>query len=135
NAALRAELAPEQPASWALSSPGATGDGLRIAASLGGVPAAHDAVGMFFMPASVMSHGASHFAFPHVIADRARPGLIAVDVNGRRFTNEADSYHDFVVAMYRNGPPFRAWLVCDSTSLRQYGLGLVRPVWQWRRWY
>lgn len=35
---------------------------------------------------------------PHFI-DRAKPGVIAVTRQGRRFTNEANSYHDFVQAM------------------------------------
>ena len=136
NARLRGELSPGQPAEWALSTPEATGDGLVAAGRVGAAELASDAVGLFFMPASVMrSDDGSRFAFPHVIADRARPGLIAVDSGGRRFANEAQSYHDFVLAMYANGPPYRAWLVCDSSSLRRYGLGLVRPVWQWRRWY
>jgi len=126
---------PNEPAAWALSAPSATGDGLRIAQGVGAAVAPRDEVGMFFMPASVMTAGSDRFAFPHVIADRARPGLIAVDSGGRRFTNEADSYHDFVLAMYRRGPPYRAWLICDSHSLTRYGLGIVRPVWQWRRWY
>lgn len=136
NASLRNELAPDQPAAWALSAPGVTGDALAIAAGVGGALAPRDAVGLYFMPVSVMQRrDGSRFPFPHVIADRARPGLIAVDCKGRRFVNEADSYHDFVMAMYRDGAPFKAFLVCDSTSLARYGLGLVRPVWQWPHWY
>lgn len=134
--ALRAELSPGQPADWALSTPMATGEGATAARSIGAAIDACDPVGLFFMPASIMREpGGARFAFPHVIADRARPGLVAVDASGRRFVNEAQSYHDFVLAMYAQGAPCRAWLVCDSDSLRRYGLGLVRPVWQWRRWY
>ena len=37
---------------------------------------------------------------PHFI-DRAKPGVIAVTRNGKRFTNEGNSYHDFVQAMVK----------------------------------
>jgi succinate dehydrogenase/fumarate reductase flavoprotein subunit len=66
--------------------------------------------------------------FPHVVTDRAKPGLIAVNGAGRRFVNEAVSYHEFVRAQLRDpehGIP--AWLVCDSRFLWKYGLGRVHP--------
>ena len=42
--------------------------------------------------------------FPHIMLDRAKPGLIAVNGAGRRFVNEANSYHDFVEGMLRSQP-------------------------------
>jgi FAD binding domain len=66
--------------------------------------------------------------FPYVVTDRAKPGLIAVNREGRRFVNEAVSYHEFVRAQLRD--PQRcipAWLICDSRFLWKYGLGRVRP--------
>src|SRR3546814_14403776 len=42
----------------------------------------------------------------------------------------AVSYHEFVRAMYRahaDTPAIPAWLVCDRTFIRRYGLGLIRP--------
>jgi succinate dehydrogenase/fumarate reductase flavoprotein subunit len=68
--------------------------------------------------------------FPHILLDRAKPGLLAVDGSGRRFVNEADSYHDFVAAMLRaNGNVSRvpSYLVCDRRFIADYGLGLVHP--------
>ena len=41
--------------------------------------------------------------FPHFV-DRSKPGIIAVTRSGRRFVNEANSYHDFCQAMYRALP-------------------------------
>ena len=38
--------------------------------------------------------------YPHLALDRAKPGLIAVNSAGRRFVNEAASYHDFVDGMF-----------------------------------
>ena len=66
----------------------------------------------------------------HGHMDRGKPGLIAVNSAGRRFTNEADSYHDFVLAMYRSHqtvPSIPAWLICDHRFIRAYGIGLIRP--------
>jgi len=68
--------------------------------------------------------------YPHIILDRAKPGLIAVNSAGRRFVNEADSYHDFVAAMLRahqTVPSIPAFLICDGTFIRDYGIGLVHP--------
>ncbi|MEJ2176239.1 MAG: FAD-binding protein [bacterium] len=50
--------------------------------------------------------------------------------NGERFTSEAVSYHEFVLAMFRGnaqGAAVPAYLVCDRKSLWQYGLGAVKP--------
>jgi succinate dehydrogenase/fumarate reductase flavoprotein subunit len=62
--------------------------------------------------------------------DRAKPGLIAVNGAGRRFVNEADSYHDFVEAMLRSQlatPSIPSYLVCDRSFIRDYGIGLIHP--------
>jgi len=49
---------------------------------------------------------------------------------GRRFVNEADSYHDFVMAMLRSNrmvPSIPAHLICDRSFIKDYGIGLVHP--------
>jgi succinate dehydrogenase/fumarate reductase flavoprotein subunit len=62
------------------------------------------------------------------VTDRSKPGLIAVDQRGKRFVNEALSYHEFVRAQLRRGAQaVPAWLVCDRRFLWRYGLGAVRP--------
>jgi succinate dehydrogenase/fumarate reductase flavoprotein subunit len=56
--------------------------------------------------------------------------MIAVDRRGRRFVNEADSYHVFVPAMLeatRGDPESKAFLICDHRAIRRYGLGVVPP--------
>ena len=66
---------------------------------------------------------------PHFI-DRAKPGVIAVMRDGKRFANEGNSYHDFVQAMIKAAKPgeeIAAYLVCDHQTLRKYGLGCVPP--------
>jgi succinate dehydrogenase/fumarate reductase flavoprotein subunit len=50
--------------------------------------------------------------------------------DGRRFANEADSYHDVMKALFAatpKGEPFEAWMICDRAFIRRYGLGRVRP--------
>ena len=66
---------------------------------------------------------------PHFI-DRAKPGVIAVTPKGRRFTNEGNSYHDFVqdlVAATKGDKEIFAWEICDHKTLREYGMGCVAP--------
>ncbi len=66
--------------------------------------------------------------FPHLFMDRAKPGIIAVGHDGRRFTNEAASYHDFVQGLVNkllDEGQKSAFLVCDHSALRRYGLGAV----------
>ena len=72
-----------------------------------------------------------HVVFPHTVTDRAKPGLIAVNRDGRRFANEAVSYHQFVTAMLRESnvvDAVPAHLICDKRFLWKYGLGAIRPM-------
>ena len=67
--------------------------------------------------------------FPHFV-DRGKPGFIAVDPRGKRFVNEARSYHDFVSAMIytcKGLERTEAYLLCDSKTLRRFGIGAVPP--------
>jgi len=83
------------------------------------------------MPSSIMKQADGEISvFPHILLDRAKPGLLAVNTSGRRFVNEADSYHDFVDAMLRSstrGSEQPAYLICDRSFIRDYGIGLVHP--------
>ena len=67
--------------------------------------------------------------FPHFI-DRGKPGYIAVDRRGRRFVNEAKSYHVFVPAMVetcRGDDRVECWLITDHHGIRRFGLGAAAP--------
>jgi succinate dehydrogenase/fumarate reductase flavoprotein subunit len=83
------------------------------------------------MPCSVLElPDGSQSVYPHIVLDRAKPGLLAVNQAGRRFVNEADSYHDFVLGMLRSDqqvPSVPAHLICDHAFIGRYGIGLVRP--------
>ncbi|MEQ1883010.1 MAG: FAD-dependent oxidoreductase, partial [Burkholderiales bacterium] len=129
----RKQLFPHAPTGHEHYSPSPTtntGDGLRLAEAVGGhvdptIP--HAAA---WVPASVTTRpDGSKGVMPHFI-DRAKPGVIAVTPKGKRFTNEGNSYHDFVQAMVKSckgEPEISAWLLCDHKALRNYGLGCVAP--------
>lgn len=107
-----------------------TGDTLRMAEALGAeVTRDLDSPGAW-APVSLVPGGAGGVSrFPHLI-ERAKPGIIAVDSRGQRFVNEADSYHDFMSALFRTQPGQaapRAWLIADHRALRRYGLGWAKP--------
>lgn len=73
----------------------------------------------------------STIVYPHIVLDRSKPGLVAVNAAGRRFVDEAVSYHQFVRAMYRahrDSPCIPAMLVCDRRFIWKYGLGMIRPM-------
>ena len=107
-----------------------TGDGLRLAEAVGGRVDGTIPNAAAWVPASVTTRpDGSKGVMPHFI-DRAKPGVISVTPKGKRFTNEGNSYHDFVQAMVaanKGEPEISAWLLCDHRVLRNYGLGCVAP--------
>ena len=109
---------------------GNTGDGLRLGETVGGTVEQGYPNAAAWVPVSrVPRRDGGWGVFPHFI-DRAKPGLIAVLPNGRRFVNEANSYHDFIQALFaaqKPGEPARAFLVVDQPFLRRFGLGFVKP--------
>jgi succinate dehydrogenase/fumarate reductase flavoprotein subunit len=131
NAELRARLFPEPARQFSLAPPANTGDGI-VAAIQSGAGLEQDMQSpALWMPCSVLRRpDRTSSVFPHIVLDRAKPGLIAVNSTGRRFVNEACSYHDFVVAMLRSNevaPSVPAHLICDRGFIRDYGIGLVHP--------
>ncbi|WP_019430710.1 FAD-dependent oxidoreductase [Limnohabitans sp. Rim47] len=122
---------------WSAGSWSNTGDGLRMGESAGGVVANDLVQAAALAPVSLVpranpgskSNQGSVAHFPHLI-ERAKPGLIAVTLQGQRFTNEANSYHDFMQGLLAATPAGQApeaWLVCDHAFIRYYGLGAVKP--------
>jgi succinate dehydrogenase/fumarate reductase flavoprotein subunit len=112
------------------SPAGNTGDGLRLAEAVGGWVDATIAHAAAWVPTSVTTRAdGSHGVMPHFV-DRAKPGVIAVTRQGKRFANEANSYHDFIqdmVAACKGEQTVSSWLLCDHRALRNYGLGCVAP--------
>jgi succinate dehydrogenase/fumarate reductase flavoprotein subunit len=128
NTSLRRALFPGQIAPLSQAPEGNTGDGISLARDgLGAaVDDGCDSAGLW-MPCSTLKKPDGRLSvWPHILLDRAKPGLMAVGPDGRRFVNEADSYHDFCMGMIRAGLG-AAWLVVDDRFIRRYGLGLVLP--------
>ncbi|MBR0904953.1 FAD-dependent oxidoreductase [Bradyrhizobium liaoningense] len=131
--ARRKKMFPHAPSGNEHYSPGPTGntgDGLRLAESAGGRIEDRLPNAAAWVPVSLTTRkDGSKGVMPHFI-DRAKPGVIAVMRDGRRFANEGNSYHDFVQAMIKAAKPgeeIAAYLVCDHKTLRKYGLGCVPP--------
>ncbi|VTU31836.1 3-oxosteroid 1-dehydrogenase [Variovorax sp. PBL-H6] len=133
DARLREQLMPPGHARWpSLVFEGNQGDGVRAGMKAGAaLDGATGGAGVFWQPVSVTRprRGPTGL-FAHLFLDRAKPGLIAVDTAGMRFTNEGGSYHYFcqdMVARHATTPAIPAWVVCDAAFVHKYGLGLVHP--------
>lgn len=131
DAELRARFFPDAAGSVSATAPAGTGDGLRLAIAGGAELGTRVADPAYWVPASLFRRAdGSQGVFPHTVTDRAKPGVIAVNASGKRFVNEALSYHEFVRAMLVDGNsgaghPFH--LICDRQFLWTYGLGRIRP--------
>ena len=131
DAGLRARFFPGAAGAVSAAAPGGSGDGLHAAIAAGASMNTRVASPAYWVPASLFQRAdGSQGVFPHTVTDRAKPGVIAVNASGRRFVNEALSYHEFVLAMLRDGNDTtnRSFhLVCDRRFLWTYGLGRIRP--------
>ncbi len=109
---------------------GNTGDGLRLGERVGACVASDFAHAAAWAPVSRVPREDGGFSgFPHLM-ERAKPGFIAVRQDGRRFVNEADSYHDYMCALFNATGPAEtpmSWLICDHRAQRRYGLGWSKP--------
>jgi len=108
-----------------------TGDGIKLGRMLNVAVVEGQAQPAAWVPISLVPQpDGTTIPFPHFI-DRGKAGYIAVDKRGRRFINEAMSYHDFVPAMVeacRDDLEVHSYLICDTTAIRAYGLGAAPPL-------
>ncbi|MBR0984866.1 FAD-dependent oxidoreductase [Bradyrhizobium liaoningense] len=128
DASLRKRFFPAAAGFVSATNTSGTGGGLRLAATTGAALNADATSPAYWVPSSLFRRDdGSRGVFPHIVTDRAKPGVIAVNAAGRRFVNEALSHHEFVLAMLRhgNGEPF--YLICDRRFLWAYGLGRIKP--------
>jgi succinate dehydrogenase/fumarate reductase flavoprotein subunit len=129
---LRERYFPRPVAQYTSAYEGCTGDTLLLAQEIGaslGSPGEDNAL---WFPSSIATRkDASTAVYPHIVLDRAKPGLIAVNSAGQRFSDEASTYHTFVRAMYRSNrdvPSIPAWLICDRRFVWKYGIGMILPL-------
>lgn len=131
DASLREQFFPDGAGLVSAAAPAGTGDGLHVAIAAGASLNTRVASPAYWVPASRFRRAdGSQGVFPHTVTDRAKPGVIAVNSSGKRFVNEALSYHEFVLAMLRDGNDAANrsfYLVCDRRFLWTYGLGRIQP--------
>jgi len=131
NTEMRNRLYPKPSGPWSMSPTANRGEGLQLAQSAGAVLGTGHAGPALWAPVSVHSQpDGTEVRYPHLVWDRAKPGLMAVNGKGQRFVNEATSYHEFVLAMHRSHqqePTIPAYLVCDEDFINKWGLGLALP--------
>ncbi|MGN7712645.1 FAD-dependent oxidoreductase [Agrobacterium radiobacter] len=136
-AKLREDNVSEVPAGYSATSRDSTGDGISIAVANGAEFLTSNSDAAFWTPVSIGKRRDGSVAhFPHLMADRSKPGLIAVNGAGKRFYNESENYHDFVRAMIGKSSgesqgPF--YLICDHTYVKKYIFGMVAPLASARR--
>jgi 3-oxosteroid 1-dehydrogenase len=112
-----------------MGTPGCSGDGLRMAISVGA--ALGNMAEGWWMPAMQVAgeelDGSPFFRPLH--SERALPGALMVDRTGRRFVNEAQNYGDVGRAMQRFTPEadwfpaLASWLVFDAAYRRRNSIG------------
>jgi hypothetical protein len=131
NPALRARLLRKPLTAFCPLAPGFGGALHDQLFGVGGCYGEDDRDTAFWSPVSVRKRAdGSDAVFPHFIFDRGRPGIITVNQAGKRFVNEALSYHPYTQGLFAanaTSESIPAYLIADETALRKYGLGMVRP--------
>lgn len=103
------------------------GEGIRLGLSAGG-RIDHNAEDTgYYVPMSVYTDKkGQEVRWGHFMLDRPKPGFIAVGKDGKRFTNEAASYHAFTLGMFEAGA-IPAYLIADAAAVKKYGIGVILP--------
>lgn len=131
SAEWRARELPEPVAAATPAAPGCTGATIELGQAAGGTLGPSGVDNALWFPSSFAKRADGSIAvYPHIVLDRPKPGSIAVDRTGRRFVNEALSYHEFTRGMYRahaERPAIPCWMICDRRFIHRYGLGIIRP--------
>lgn len=127
NREIRDRLFPAATRACSLAPVGNTGQGADLSCGAGAVlDDGGDSPALWMPCSSYRKPDGSMAVWPHILLDRAKPGLLAVNSRGERFVDESRSYHDFSTGQIE-ADAFPAHLVCDSAFINRYGLGLVLP--------
>lgn len=129
--AMRSQHYPQPTGPWSMSPQDNAGEGIELGLQNGATLGEGHFSPAFWAPVSILQRpNGSQLRYPHLVWDRAKPGLMAVNAAGRRFVNESTSYHEFVLGMYRSHqdvPTLPAFLICDAPFIERWGLGLALP--------
>lgn len=122
NQAMRTTYLPKLAANdHSAGSPSNTGDGIRAAAKVGSSLKFMDDA--WWMP-SIQLPNNKLFT---LVSERAIPRSIIVGSDGKRFTNEASPYVNFVHAQIKAGHQ-EVWQIIDATARRRYMYGGQPPL-------
>ena len=110
---------------WTLGVEANTGDGIKAGMRLG---AATDLLeDCWWAPGFIRPDGGSSF----LLWDRAAPGIVLVNREGRRWINEGTPYntfgHEMLAAEAKDGLTIPSWLLFDTTFNDRYGFAGRRP--------
>ncbi|RDK06335.1 FAD-dependent oxidoreductase [Cupriavidus lacunae] len=127
NQAMREQYLPQPTrAAWSATPPNNTGDAIRAAQAAGAGVAL-----MSHVWGAPTVHVQGEEKQRALFIERAMPGCLVVNGQGRRFVNEAAPYSEFVPAMYRDhektGSSVPAWMVFDATFRHKYPCGPILP--------
>jgi len=127
NQSMREQYLPQPTRSnWSATPPNNTGDAIRAGQGAGAGVAL-----MSHVWGAPTIHVQGEEKQRALFIERAMPGCVVVNGQGRRFVNEAAPYSEFVPAMYRDhektGCSVPAWLVFDATFRHKYPCGPILP--------
>lgn len=110
---------------WTAASPDSQGDGIRIGQQAGAALGFMHSV--WWSPSYILPNGDTI----SLISGKAMPGSIMVNRMGKRFTNEAQPYEEFVKEQYaseqRGEKAIPCYLVFDSIYRKKYVVGHIKP--------
>jgi succinate dehydrogenase/fumarate reductase flavoprotein subunit len=127
---MRKELSSKFPHDITFGFEGNVGEGITMARAIGAVLDEDFHSTAYWQPSSKLRlPGGKEKGILYGYLDRGRPGVVAVDKTGRRFVNEANSYHDVGLSLIKAGIAEGNFFhfVCDRDFVWYHGLGMIRP--------
>lgn len=110
---------------WTAGSPSSNGDGIRMGKKIGAKLGFMHSV--WWSPSYVLPDGRAI----SIISGKSHPGSIMVGKSGKRFTNEAQPYEEFVKDQYaandRGEGTIPCYLIFDAVFRNKYSIGHIRP--------
>jgi 3-oxosteroid 1-dehydrogenase len=128
--AMRERFSPVGP-QWTAANPGDTGEAMELAMAAGAGTDLMDQ--SWWALTTVMPDGSPSF----VLWEKGKPHSVMVDHAGRRFVNEAGSYHEVAHAMLARGVSSSeqpVWLILDARHRQRYLWGITPPHAKTRGW-